>query len=84
MGEAFDYAREFESLDLDAVIARHPQIVLVDELAAWRHADAFEQALLGLRLGDCPQVVITTTPRPIKIIKQLLEDQDAVVTRGDP
>jgi len=34
--------------------------------------DAFEQALLGLLLGDSPQVVINPTPRPIKIIKQLL------------
>jgi len=53
-----------------------------DELAAWRHSDAFEQALLGLRLGGAPQVVITTTPRPIAIIRQLLEDKDAIVTHG--
>ena len=35
-----------------------------DELAAWRQPDAFDQAMLGLRLGDKPQAVITTTPRP--------------------
>ena len=53
-----------------------------DELAAWRHPDAFDQALLGLRLGDKPQAVVTTTPRPTKIIKQLVEDKNAIVTRG--
>ena len=36
----------------------------------------------GLRLGDHPQAVITTTPRPIKLLKDLLENKDAIVTRG--
>jgi phage terminase large subunit-like protein len=45
-----------------------------DELAAWREPNAFDQALLGLRLGDKPQAVVTTTPRPTKIIKSLAAD----------
>jgi phage terminase large subunit-like protein len=53
-----------------------------DELAAWRRPDTYDQAMLGLRLGDQPQVVVTTTPRPIKIIKDLIADPNAVVTRG--
>ena len=53
-----------------------------DELAAWRYPETFDQALLGLRLGDRPQAVITTTPRPIKIIKDLIADPGAIVTRG--
>ncbi len=53
-----------------------------DELAAWRRPDAFDQAMLGLRLGDKPQMVVTTTPRPTKIIKQLAGDKDTIVTRG--
>ena len=44
--------------------------------------DAFDQAMFGLRLGDKPQMVITTTPRPTKIIKQLAADKDTIVTRG--
>ena len=35
-----------------------------DELAAWQYPDAWTQLLLGLRLGDDPRVVVTTTPRP--------------------
>ena len=54
----------------------------LDELAAWRHPDAFDQAMLGLRLGDKPQAVVTTTPRPTRLIKQLLDSPDAVVSRG--
>ena len=36
-----------------------------DELAAWRRPEAFDQAMLGLRLGDRPQMVVTTTPRAL-------------------
>jgi phage terminase large subunit-like protein len=35
-----------------------------------------------LRLGDNPQVCITTTPRPIKVLKDLLADPNTVQTRG--
>ena len=53
-----------------------------DELAAWRRPDAFDQAMFGLRLGDKPQMVVTTTPRPTRIVKQLAADKDTIVTRG--
>ena len=53
-----------------------------DELAAWRRAEAFDQAMFGLRLGDKPQMVVTTTPRPTRIIKSLTADKDTIVTRG--
>jgi phage terminase large subunit-like protein len=52
------------------------------DLAARRQPDAFDQAMLGLRLGDKPQAVITTTPRPTKIIKTLSAGKDTIVTRG--
>ena len=53
-----------------------------DELAAWRRPETFDQAMFGLRLGAKPQMVVTTTPRPTKIIKQLAADNDTIVTRG--
>jgi phage terminase large subunit-like protein len=56
--------------------------VLADELAAWRYPDAWDQLLMGLRLGSCPQACITTTPRPTPIIRALLKDSATVVTRG--
>src|ERR1044072_7253580 len=36
----------------------------------------------GLRLGRDPQSILTGTPRPIKVIKDILADQDTVVTGG--
>ena len=53
-----------------------------DELAAWQYPEAFDQLMFGLRLGKKPQAVITTTPKPLPIIKKLLERDDVHVTRG--
>jgi predicted phage terminase large subunit-like protein len=38
--------------------------------------------MFGLRLGDDPRVVVTTTPKPIKIIRELIADPTTVITRG--
>ena len=54
-----------------------------DELAAWRYSEAFDQLMFGLRLGDNPQCVVTTTPKPSKIIKDLVAREDVVVTTGN-
>lgn len=54
----------------------------MDELASWRYIESFDQAMFGLRLGDNPQTVITTTPRPTKIIRDLTKDPTTHVTRG--
>lgn len=53
-----------------------------DELAAWRYPDAWDQAMMGLRLGDDPRAVVTTTPRPTALVRGLLANPDTVVTRG--
>lgn len=54
-----------------------------DELASWQYPDAFDQLMFGLRLGDNPQCIITTTPKPIKILKDLLVRKDVFVTKGN-
>lgn len=54
-----------------------------DEPAKWKYADAaWDNLEMGLRLGDCPQVVATTTPRPIPLIRKLIADEQTVVTCG--
>ena len=72
----------FSAEEPDRLRGKQHMKLWLDEVAAWRDPDAFDQALLGLRLGDKPQAVITTTPRPTKLIKQLVEDKSAIVTRG--
>jgi phage terminase large subunit-like protein len=52
-----------------------------DELAAWSYgADTWAMFALGLRLGAHPRAVITTTPRPTKLIRELLARPDVVQT----
>jgi phage terminase large subunit-like protein len=54
-----------------------------DEMAKWRYAqDAFDMLQFGLRLGAQPRQLITTTPRPIALLKQLIDDPTSVVTRA--
>lgn len=53
-----------------------------DELAAWRRPESWDQAMLGLRLGSDPRAVITTTPRPTPLIRQLINSPTTCVTRG--
>ena len=55
----------------------------LDELAKYRYAEETWSNLdLGLRLGESPQAVITTTPRPVQIMRELVADELVTVTRG--
>jgi phage terminase large subunit-like protein len=57
-----------------------------DEIATWKYPEAFDQLQFGLRLGANPQAVYTTTPKPVKLVKELVKEaassSDTVVTRG--
>src|SRR6185437_6188929 len=53
-----------------------------DELAAWRYPAAWDMLMMALRLGTNPRVVVTTTPKPVKLIRLLLASPDCVATRG--
>lgn len=60
----------------------------VDELAAWNligeseENNPWDQLMFGLREGDCPQCVVTTTPKPKKLIRELCKDPTVHITRG--
>ncbi len=53
-----------------------------DEIAAWFYPEAFDQLMFGLRLGQNPQCVITTTPKPNDLTRSLLKRTNTAVTRG--
>ncbi len=53
-----------------------------DELASWRYPESWDQAMLGLRIGSNPQAVVTTTPRPTKVIRELMRLPGTIVTSG--
>ena len=64
---------------------RGPQhdLAVVDELAKYKYAqEAWDMLQFGLRLGDHPRQMVTTTPRPIPIMRQIMADPTTVITRG--
>ena len=59
--------------------------LFADELAAWKNAQTtWDNAMLGLRLGKRPRAIVTTTPKPVGLLRALLKraGQDVVVSRG--
>jgi predicted phage terminase large subunit-like protein len=54
-----------------------------DELGAFKYAQqAWDMGMFGLRLGDNPRCIVTTTPRPVPLIRRLLKDAKTHVTTG--
>lgn len=71
-------AREYDDL-------RGPQcgFLWADEIAKWRYATAaWDMAMLGLRIGDDPWCVATTTPKPTKLVRELIADPLTFHTHG--
>jgi phage terminase large subunit-like protein len=53
-----------------------------DELCKWRYAqEAFDMLQFGLRLGAHPRQTITTTPRPIALLKRLIADPSTALAK---
>lgn len=72
----------FTADEPDRLRGKQSMKVWADEVAAWRYREAWDQMLMGLRLGDNPQVVATSTPRNTPLIKDLLADPNTLVTHG--
>ena len=54
-----------------------------DELASWRFLrEAWDNLQFGLRLGINPQAIITTTPKPLKLLRAILAEPSTVTTGG--
>lgn len=53
-----------------------------DEIAKWRYEAAWDNLMLGLRLGADPRCVATTTPKPRAWLSRLMADPRTVLTRG--
>ena len=57
-------------------------LMLADELAAWDKPETWDMAMLALRIGSNPRAMITTTPRPTRLIRNLVDNPETLVTRG--
>lgn len=75
-------AQVFSSEDPDALRGPQFSVAWCDELAKWKNPqETWDMLQFGLRLGSFPRQVITTTPRPIKLLKQIVADKRTVVSR---
>ncbi len=76
-------AQAFSAEDPESLRGPQFSAAWADELAKWRHAEAtFDMLQFGLRLGARPRQVITTTPRPIALLKRLIADPSSAVTHA--
>ncbi len=76
-------AQMFSAEDPDGLRGPQFDAAWCDEVAKWRHPQkTWDMLQFSLRLGPRPQMVATTTPRPIPLIKKLLADAGTVVTRA--
>lgn len=67
----------------DALRGPEHHIAWCDELAKWRYGDvAWDNLMMGLRLGDRPRALVTTTPRPTNLMRRVMATRGLVETRG--
>jgi phage terminase large subunit-like protein len=73
----------FNAIEPDQLRGPQFDAAWCDELAKWRYVqETWDNLQFGLRLGIDPRQVITTTPRPLPILRQLIHDPTTVVTKG--
>ena len=69
-------------LTIAAALSLAATTAWADELAAWKRPDAWDQLQLGLRYGSDPRCCVTTTPRPTRVIRDLIAHPLTQVVRG--
>lgn len=76
-------AYAFSAEDPDSLRGPQFHAAWADEFCAWREPERVLSNLrLGLRRGETPKLVITTTPRPIPALRRLLAEPEVEATRG--
>jgi len=73
----------FSAEDADSLRGPQFDVAWCDEIAAWPNAEmVWDMLQMALRLGETPRAVATTTPRPVPLVKRLVEDEHCVVSRA--
>ena len=76
-------ASVFSSYEPDQLRGPQFDAAWCDELASWQYPQlTWDNLAFGLRLGPSPKCVVTTTPKPIDIIRELSTRKDVILTRG--
>ena len=73
----------FSSYEPDRLRGPQFDTAWCDELASWKYArETWDNLQFGLRLGDDPRCAVTTTPKPIGLLRELKDREDVMVTTG--
>lgn len=73
----------YSAAEPDILRGASHHLAWADEIAKWKRGEeAWDNLMLGLRLGDYPRAVATTTPRPVPLLRRLLADTSVAVTHG--
>lgn len=72
----------FSAEDPESLRGSQAEFAWCDELCSWKYPETYDQLLYTMRLGSMPRKIITTTPKPTKLIKELLQDPTCHITRG--
>ncbi|HEY0411917.1 MAG TPA: terminase family protein [Allosphingosinicella sp.] len=73
----------YSAAEPDSLRGPQHHIAWADEIGKWAHGQAaWDNLMLGLRRGDLPRAVATTTPRPTPLVRGLIAQTGVVVTRG--
>ncbi len=73
----------FSAEDPESLRGPQFEIAWADELCKWRYAEeTWNMLQFALRLGSYPRQMITTTPRPISLLRRLIQDPHTALTRA--
>ncbi len=76
-------AQVFSAFDPESLRGPQFDACWVDELAKWPKArETWDMVQFGLRLGEHPRQVVTTTPRNVAVLKEILALDSTVVTKA--
>jgi phage terminase large subunit-like protein len=76
-------AQAFSAEDPDSLRGPQFHAAWADEFCAWpKPAETLAMLRFGLRLGTDPRLVVTTTPRPIRALRNLIAEPGTVDTRA--
>ena len=73
----------YSSYEPDQLRGQQFEAAWCDELASWKYPrDTWDTLAFTLRFGADPRIVVTTTPKPLALLKELVARPDIIVTRG--
>ena len=76
-------AKIYSGIEPDQLRGPQHQIGWVDELCKFRYPqDLWDMFQMGLRLGDNAQALVTTTPRPLQVLRDIVDDPSTYVVKG--